>query len=79
MLTIARPMTKPATDLVELVATYILLTPSRKTLRGDCPFHADTGGSFMVSAEKQIFKCFGCGKEGGVTEFQSAMAQLARA
>jgi DNA primase len=71
-------MTAYATDLVQLVAAYIPLAKSRRTLRGNGPFHPDTAGSFMVFPEKQIFKCFGCGQEGGVTQFKSAIEKLAR-
>jgi DNA primase len=72
-------MNPKSPDLVQLVATYIPLSPSRRTLRGNCPFHPDTAGSFMVSPEKQLFKCFGCGQEGGIPEFKLAIEKLARA
>jgi hypothetical protein len=36
-----------------------------KALKGNGPFHTDQSESFMVSPEKDRFKCFGCGKEGG--------------
>jgi DNA primase len=45
------------------------LEPSRKILKGNCPFHKDNMISFMVSPEKNTFKCFGCGVEGGPAEF----------
>jgi DNA primase len=56
-------------DLVSIASKYILLVESRKNLKGRCPFHADQGTSFMLSPEKNIFKCFGCGKDGGPIEF----------
>ena len=39
-------------------------------LKGPCPFHPGQSGSFMVSPEKNLFKCCGCGKEGGPAEFR---------
>jgi DNA primase len=43
-------------------------------LKGNCPFHPDTAGSFMVYPSKKIFKCFGCGFEGGAAAFANAIA-----
>lgn len=57
------------TDLVKIISAYLPLQESRKQLKGKCPFHPDTTTSLMVSAEKNIFKCFGCGRDGGPVEF----------
>jgi len=65
-----------SSDLVTLAAPHITLKESRRTFRGDCPFHPDTRGSFMILPEKNIFKCFGCGKEGGPAEFIKAIESL---
>ena len=61
-------------DIVEVASRYIQLQQSNKVLRGPCPFHTDSGNSFMISPAKNIFKCFGCGKEGGPIEFISAIS-----
>jgi DNA primase len=45
-------------------------------LKGNCPFHNDTAGSFMVYPSKEIFKCFGCGLEGVAAEFSRAIQAL---
>jgi DNA primase len=63
-------------DLVKLAATYITLTEGRRSFRGKCPFHADTAESLLISPEKNIFKCFGCGIEGGPAEFMKAIEKL---
>ena len=63
-------------DLVSLVGQYIQLTPGRKAYKGHCPFHDDSHRSLMVSGEKNIFKCFGCGAEGGPVEFFMQMTKL---
>lgn len=60
-------------EMITLAAQYITLTESRRSFQGNCPFHQDTAGSLMISPEKNIFKCFGCGKEGGPQEFQDAI------
>jgi DNA primase len=60
-------------NLARIVTAYLPLTESRLVMKGNCPFHPDTTFSFMVSPAKNIFKCFGCGKEGGPVEFIMAM------
>jgi DNA primase len=67
------PPTGNDTDIVLLISAYVNLQPSRKTWRGPCPFHADKADSLMVSPEKQTYKCFGCGAEGGIAEFRLAV------
>jgi len=63
-------------DLVSLIGQYLLLTAGRKAFKGNCPFHEDQVQSLMVSAEKNIFKCFGCGAEGGPVEFIMQMNKV---
>ncbi|WP_158995137.1 CHC2 zinc finger domain-containing protein [Mucilaginibacter sp. L196] len=66
----------PQTAFIQLIATYVRLEESRKMLKGNCPFHNDTAGSFMVYPSKEIFKCFGCGLEGGAAEFSKAIQAI---
>jgi len=56
-----------------MIAAHVQLRQSRRMLRGDCPFHQDIAESFMVYPSKEIFKCFGCGLEGGIAEFSEAI------
>jgi len=56
-------------ELVLLVSDYVKLSEGRKVLKGNCPFHNDQSESFMIYPVKEIFKCFGCGLEGGLSEF----------
>lgn len=56
-------------DIVDYVADYVQLKRSGRNFKGLCPFHEEKTPSFMVSAEKQIFHCFGCGAGGDVLAF----------
>ncbi|MHB8206284.1 CHC2 zinc finger domain-containing protein [Mucilaginibacter sp.] len=56
-------------SFIDIVSKYVSLNESRNILKGNCPFHRDSTNSFMISPAKNIFKCFGCGQEGGVIEF----------
>jgi DNA primase len=65
-------------DLIQIVSKHTTLREGRKVLKGNCPFHADESSSFMVSPEKNLFKCFGCGKEGGPAEFALLIKNMKR-
>ena len=57
-------------DIVDVVGSYVNLNKrSGSNVFGLCPFHNEKTPSFSVSAEKQIYHCFGCGKGGGVINF----------
>ena len=57
------------TDIVEVVSQYLELKKSGQGYVGLCPFHGEKTGSFHVQAQKQVFKCFGCGKGGNAFTF----------
>lgn len=56
-------------DIVELISGYLTLKKAGVNYKGLCPFHSEKTPSFMVSSERQTFKCFGCGKGGDVFTF----------
>lgn len=51
-------------DLVDLISQYVVLKKAGTNYKGVCPFHQEKTPSMMVSPQKQIWKCFGCGKGG---------------
>jgi len=57
------------TDIVELIARHVQLKKSGNNFMGLCPFHNEKSPSFSVSADKQLYYCFGCGKGGGAFQF----------
>lgn len=56
-------------DIVDIISSYIPLTPKGKNFFGVCPFHSDHSPSMSVSKEKQIYTCFSCGASGNVYNF----------
>lgn len=63
-------------DIVDIVGRYVSLAKQGKNHRGLCPFHSERTPSFNVSQDKQIFKCFGCGKGGNAIQFIMEIDQL---
>jgi len=58
-----------ANDIVDIVSGYVGLKRTGSSLMGCCPFHREKTPSFHVSADKQLYHCFGCGAGGGVIQF----------
>ncbi|MDP4145891.1 MAG: DNA primase [Bacillota bacterium] len=60
---------KDENDIVDVISEKVKLRKAGRNYIGLCPFHHEKTPSFSVSAEKQIFKCFGCGEAGNVLSF----------
>ena len=60
---------RAATDIVDVISGTVRLRKRGKNFLGLCPFHQEKTPSFTVSAEKQMYHCFGCGKGGNVFTF----------
>ncbi|MFA6216095.1 MAG: DNA primase [Candidatus Omnitrophota bacterium] len=56
-------------DIVELIGSSITLKRAGRNFKGICPFHHEKTPSFVVSADKQIYHCFGCGAGGNAFNF----------
>ncbi len=56
-------------DIVEIVSGYLVLRRAGRNFKACCPFHGEKTASLMVSPDKQIFHCFGCGVGGNVFGF----------
>ncbi len=58
-----------ATDIVDLIGSYIPLKRAGTGYKANCPFHHEKTPSFNVSPHKQFYHCFGCGKSGNAIGF----------
>lgn len=63
-------------DLVELIREYIQVKAVGANFQALCPFHQEKTPSFVISPEKQIWRCFGCGKGGDLFTFIMEMEGL---
>src|SRR5260221_1458257 len=74
-------------DIVQLIQEYLPLKKMGRNFKTNCPFHGEKSPSFVVSPERQIWHCFGCGKGGDIytflmefehLEFPEALRMLAK-
>ncbi len=61
---------KERIDIVELIGSYMQLKKAGRNFKGNCPFHQEKTPSFVVSPDRQLWRCFGsCGIGGDAIAF----------
>ena len=59
---------KSRLNIVDVVGRVVPLRRAGANFKGVCPFHNEKTPSLVVSEQKQIFTCFGCGASGDAIE-----------
>lgn len=56
-------------NIIDVISSYITVDRSGKNYKALCPFHNEKTPSFIISEEKQLYHCFGCGAAGNAINF----------
>ena len=64
------------TDIVSVVSGYLPLKKDGRRYWGLCPFHNEKTPSFSVSADLNLYYCFGCKAGGNVVQFVMEMERV---
>ncbi len=67
---------KDRIQIMEVLERYIDLYKVGASFKASCPFHDERSASFMVSPEKNIYHCFGCGVSGDALKFLQEYKKL---
>ncbi len=67
---------RQAADIVDIISDYVTLQPSGRNYKALSPFTIEKTPSFIVSPEKQLYKCFSTGKGGNVFSFVMEMEKV---
>ena len=63
-------------DIVDIISDYLTLQPAGRNYKALSPFTKEKTPSFVVSPDKQIYKCFSTGKGGNVFSFIMEMEKV---
>ncbi len=72
----AKDRVREATDIVDLVGSYLALRRQGKAMVGLCPWHDDSRPSLTVNPERQTFRCWVCNLGGDVFSFMMKMERI---
>ncbi|MFW9625121.1 MAG: DNA primase, partial [Sulfurospirillum sp.] len=67
---------KARIDVVDTVSNLVALKKAGANFKACCPFHGEDTPSLVVSPQKQIWHCFGCGAGGDAISFVQDFCKL---
>ncbi len=67
---------KSLVDITDVIGNYVQLKKQGSNFVALCPFHSEKTPSFVVSPNKQIYHCFGCGASGDAIKFIMEIEKL---
>lgn len=67
---------KERLDITEVISSYLTLKKAGANYKAACPFHNEKTPSFMVSPERQTFKCFGCFPAGELIQTEKGFQEI---
>jgi DNA primase len=69
---------KSRVALEDVISEYIPISPAGQNFKCVCPFHQEKTPSMVISPQKQIWHCFGCGAGGDVFKFVMEYENLSK-
>lgn len=67
---------KAASDIVNVVGSYLALHPAGAVFKALCPFHSDSRPSLDIDPRRQRYRCWACGAHGDVIAFVEHMEKV---
>ena len=77
---------KSTLPVIDVVGETVVLKRAGSAYKGLCPFHAEKTPSFIVTPDRESWRCFGCGEGGDIftflmrrdgIDFREALSRLA--
>ena len=64
---------KERLTIVDVVSSYVELSPAGKHMKAKCPFHNEKTPSFTLSPDRGMYYCYGCQAGGDIFTFVQEM------